>query len=84
MKYLSPVVLTGILVMFDPQIVLAQDQVDVHPYLTAKFGIELGVFFPDREATYRADVVLPGPTEPIDFGSAIGFNQSEDSSCSKS
>ena len=56
----------------------ADEQNDVHPYLTAKFSIDLGVYFPERETTFRVDGSLPGTSSNVDFQQELGAGKSDE------
>lgn len=53
----------------------AQEQADVHPYLTDKFFIDVGVFFADRDTRVRVDGVISGENEDFNSESATGVNK---------
>ena len=55
----------------------AQD--GVHPSLTEKFSLDLGVFFPERSVTMSVDGPVIGISgEDIDFETAFGLKKSDD------
>lgn len=60
------------LVLMSPAIGFAQG--DVHPELSAKFGIDLGMFFPERTATLSAGVNTR-EREKIDFADEFGLEK---------
>ena len=63
---------------------LAEESGSVHPWLDKKFVIEVGVFYPERMARFKArgSVDLPSPetlepAESIDFGEQFSISQSD-------
>lgn len=60
------------------QCVLAQEQDNTHPYLNSKYFVDVGVFFPDRKISLRADGLVSGPSDPIDFGGEFGLKKSDE------
>ncbi len=54
--------------------VAAQDS--VHPELGAKYSLDLGLFFPEREMQLEAGVDVPGQGV-IDFGTAFGLEKKD-------
>ena len=68
MKYIISIVLVSMLFAVDAQSLRAEDQDDIHPYLTEKFFVDLGAFFPNREVQFRVNGTLDAPNDNIDFG----------------
>ena len=56
----------------------AQEQIDVHPYLTDRFFIDLGVFFPDRDTRVRVDGTISGENREFDFERATGVKKDDE------
>jgi hypothetical protein len=54
----------------------AQD--DVHPYLTEKFSLDLGVFFPERRVTMSIDGPVTAAGEDINFEESFGLKKSDE------
>ena len=52
--------------------VAAQD--DLHPELSSKYSLDLGLFFPEREIRLQAGAVGPG-ARGVDFNSVFGFEK---------
>ena len=50
-----------------PQLTVAAESEDLHPYLKSGFSLDLGVFFPDRELDLRVNGSLVGDNDEIDF-----------------
>ena len=50
-----------------PQLTVAAESEDLHPYLRRGFSLDLGVFFPDRELDLRVNGSLVGINDEIDF-----------------
>jgi hypothetical protein len=58
--------------------VLAQDTAEQHPFLSAKFALSVGVFYPDRDIRLRASgSIEPAPEELIDFGEEFSISESD-------
>ena len=55
--------------------VAAQTSDDYHPFLSDKFNLELGAFFPQIDFTARADGSLP--EEEVDFDEALNMNSTQ-------
>ena len=60
------------------QSTFADEQNDVHPYLSAKFFVDVGVYFPDREASIRVDGSISGIASYVDFQQDFGIRKSDD------
>ena len=56
----------------------AQEQTDVHPYLTNKIFVDLGIYLPDRDTRLGVDGVISGVNEDFDFERATGVKQSDE------
>jgi hypothetical protein len=79
MKTLIGIVSASILSMIAcTQLAHAQEQSDVHPYLTEEFFIDVGIYFPERQFAIRVDSTLPGPTDPIDLEGDFGLKKSDE------
>ena len=51
--------------------VLAADKPDVHPFLTSRYSVQLGGFFPAQDTTLRVDGSSDIPNQPIDFEKSL-------------
>ncbi len=56
----------------------AQDRSDVHPSLTKKYVLDLGVFFPDRSFKIDVDGSIAGANPSIRFEDEFGLNRSDE------
>ena len=56
----------------------AQEPGDVHPSLTEKFVLDMGVFFPDRSFKIHVDGSVAGGNPNIDFEDEFGLNRSDE------
>jgi len=56
----------------------AQEQGNVHPSLTEKFVLDMGVFFPDRNFEIHVDGSIAGRNPDIDFENEFGLNRSDE------
>ena len=70
MKYLSTTLV--VLLLGAPFPTAAQD--DVHPELSSRHSLDLGLFFPEREIRLQAGLALPGVPD-VDFGSEFGLEK---------
>jgi len=77
MKYIMSVVLVSMLFAVDAQSLRAEDQDDVHPYLSEKFFVDLGAYFPNREVQFRVNGTLDAPNDNIDFGREFELGDSD-------
>jgi hypothetical protein len=77
MKLLHSVVLTVALTGSITQLSQAQEQSNVHPYLTEEFFVDIGVFFPERHVGIRVNGSITGPSEPIDLEGDLGARISD-------
>ena len=71
------IVLVSMLFAVDADALRAEDQDDVHPYLTDKFFVDLGVYFPNREVKFQVDGTLDTPNDIIDFEREFGRGKSD-------
>ena len=78
MKLLNSVVIGAILIASNTSLAQAPEQSDVHPYLTEKFFIDVGIYFPDRQFAIEVESTLPGPTDPIDLEGDFGLRKSDE------
>jgi hypothetical protein len=78
MKLLISAVLAILLLTGNSRVAHAQEQGDVHPYLTHEFFVDVGVFYPDRKVTLRADGLVSGPSDSIEFTSEFGLKKSDE------
>ena len=56
----------------------AQDAVERHPFLSAKFALSMGIFYPERGIRLRASGTIepaPEPEELIDFVEELGISE---------
>jgi len=56
----------------------AQQQTGVHPYLTEKFFVDLGIYFPDRETTLGVDGGISGINDDFEFERVTGTKQDDE------
>ena len=77
MKYGLGVVLFSMLFAVEPQSLWAEEQDDIHPYLTETFFVDLGVYFPNREVQFLVDGTLGTPNDDIDFEREFGLDKSD-------
>jgi hypothetical protein len=57
---------------------LADEPADAHPFLSAKFNVQLGVYSPRRDITVRVDGSIAGENGSIDFDDELGARQRDD------
>ena len=58
----------------------AQENRDLHPWLTDKFSVDFGVYFPDREVEIGVDgsLAIDSEDRDIDFDENFGLRKSDD------
>ena len=56
----------------------AQEAADVHPYLTEKFFVDVGIFFPDRKVKLSANSTNDGPNPEVDFNEEFRIKNSDE------
>lgn len=59
---------------------LAQEDSDLHPWLTEDFSVDVGIFFPDREVEIRVDgsLAIVERERDIDFSESFGLQKRDD------
>ncbi len=50
-----------------PQLTIAAESDDLHPFLYRGFSLDVGVFFPDRHLQLSVNATVGGINEEIDF-----------------
>ena len=78
LRLLHGVVLSAALICSATQLAHAEEQSKEHPYLTEKFFIDVGIFYPERQFNISVDSTIPGPSDPIDFDAEIGARKSDE------
>lgn len=73
-SYLRKAVMTMVLLLLANPTV-AQDGQDYHPYLSDKFNLSLGVFYPEKSLKLRVDGTAP--EEEIDFEEVLKLDDKE-------
>lgn len=68
----------GLLLAAFSQPGFAEDEADLHPYLTATYFVDLGVFFPQRKVELNVDGPVSSARDDIDFESEFGLKKSDD------
>jgi hypothetical protein len=76
-KYGVTALLLAIMALVMPVSAAAQDAWDAHPFLTDKFGVRLGVFFPDRSFKIGVDASIPVIDRDIDLSQQFKLAESE-------
>ena len=72
--YVSLLVL-AVIVLLAPVLASAQDNHDVHPFLSKRYFATLGIFFPDRSFKFDVDGTTPSTTdESVDFSEQFGLS----------
>lgn len=75
MKILKQLFLIAVLTTFFLNSATAQTEDDYHPFLSDKFNLEFGVFWPQIDFTARADG--SHPEEEVDFDEALNMSSSQ-------
>ena len=61
-----------------PQLTVAAESDDLHPYLRSGFSLDLGVFFPDRKLEIRVNGSLAGINDEIDFDEGVRLGSADE------
>ncbi len=61
-----------------PQLTVAAESEDLHPYLERGFSLDLGIFYPDRELDLRVNGSIAGINDQIDFDKRRQIKKSDD------
>ena len=67
-----------VLLIAATNLVHAQEPGNVHPILTEKYVLDLGIFFPDRSFKINVDGSIAGVNPSIDFEDEFGLNRSDE------
>jgi len=67
-----------LLLIAGTNLVHAQEPGNVHPSLTEKFVLDVGMFFPSRNFEIHVDGNIEGGNETIDFENEFGLNRSDE------
>ncbi len=60
-----------------PQLAVAEDTDDLHPYLENGFSLDLGVFFPDRHLDLSVNGSVGGINDEIDFDKGLQLGSTD-------
>ena len=58
--------------------IVASEDASVHPFLTSKYSVDIGVFSPTKELAFRADGTAGVPGTDIDFDEQFNLGHNED------
>ena len=72
------ILLVSIFLIADTELLQAAEGDDVHPYLTQKFVLDTGVYFPDRKTGISVAGPVTGPNDPIDLEAQFGLDRSDE------
>jgi hypothetical protein len=61
-----------------PQLTVAAESEDLHPYLENGFSLDVGAFFPDRKLDLRVNGSLAGINDEIDFDEGIRLGSTDE------
>ena len=78
MHFLGRLTIFGLLWISGSSLLYAQQTEDVHPYLTEKFFVDLGIYFPDRKTTLGIDGGLSGENRDFEFERVTGTNADDE------
>lgn len=78
MRYVNRFAVVCFLLISGTNLLHAQEQADVHPYLTEKFFIDLGIYFPDVDSRIRVNGVLSGINEDFEIDRATGVSDDDE------
>ena len=68
----------GLLLTVGSNSATADDEAGLHPYLTDKFNVELGVYFPKRQVELSVDGPISGVQGDIDFETEFGLKKNDE------
>jgi hypothetical protein len=71
-------ILFCVLLIAGTNLVHAQESGNIHPILTEKFVLDLGIFFPDRSFNINVDGSITGANPNIRFEDEFGLNPSDE------
>lgn len=77
-SYVKGFVLASIFLVADTTLLYAQETGDVHPYMTEKFFLDLGVFFPERKLRINVNGSSPGDKRDINFEDELNLRKSDE------
>ncbi len=60
-----------------PQLAVAEDTNDVHPFLESGFTLDLGVFFPDRHLDLSVNGSVGDINDEIDFDTGLQLGSAD-------
>jgi len=78
MRYVNRITVVCFLLISGTNLLHAQEQTDVHPYLTNTFFIDLGIYFPDRETRLGVDGSISGDNNDFEFDRVTGGKESDE------
>lgn len=78
MRYVNRFAVACLLLISGTNLLHAQEQAVVHPYLTEKFFIDLGIYYLDRETRIGVDGILSGIIEDFEIHRATGANEDDE------
>jgi hypothetical protein len=67
-----------VLLIAGTNLVYAQESGNIHPSLTEKFVLDMGIFFPSRSFEIHVDGSIAGANPNIDFEDEFGLNKSDE------
>ena len=75
---LAATVVVCMLCLAGPQLTVAAESEDLHPYLERGFSLDLGVFYPDRELDLRVNGSLAVINDEIDFDERLKLKRADE------
>ncbi len=57
--------------------IVASEEASVHPFLTSKYSLDIGVFSPTKELAFRVDGTTGGADDKIDFDEQFNLGHAE-------
>jgi len=60
-----------------PQLTIAAESKDLHPFLERGFSLDVGVFFPDRQLDLRVNGTVGGINDEIDFDQGFDLKKAD-------
>jgi len=71
MTYRIAMLVVCVLFTAVPQLAVAENSDDLHPYLDSGFSLDLGIFYPDRKLNLGVNGTVAGINKEIDFDEGV-------------
>jgi len=78
MKIVNVLFFCSFIFVADPYALQAEEQSNVHPYLTETFNVDLGIYFLSRKVHVAIDGPMEGSNDSIDLNQEFGLRRSDE------